>query len=265
MNPERTVSNFVIFRWFVLGLVVAGASFWFAAWRKGGQESRSRSSTNAPLLLAAGTKPAPAVVAPSAPASTTPWLAAKRLPASAFSWFQEHPFPAALTNGACEWTAENGKDTNVIRQLAHNELEYQRMVDENPRIFRRQLVYLQQTAAAVFEAAKLTGHPVERLTLPGLDGQELQWQIVQREGNGSSRQGMFSGHLVGKLDSTVSFAFQDGREAFSVIAPKENLYVVGEPREDAQVIVKAIDPRTYGAGPAEPSGDDFIQTAAANK
>ena len=88
---------------------------------------------------------------------------------------------------------------------------------KTPRIFRRQLVYLKATAAAVFESAKLTRQPVQQLTLPGLDGQELQFQIVKAEGNGSSRQGMFSGHLVGNLDSMVSFAFEDGREAFTVL------------------------------------------------
>lgn len=175
--------------------------------------------------------------------------------------FQERPFPVAYESSNVQWTLADGKATNVIRQLAHNDLEYQRMVDENSRIFRRQLVYLKATAAAVFESAKLTRQPVQQLTLPGLDGQELQFQIVKAVGNGSSRQGMFSGHLVGNLDSMVSFAFEDGREAFTVLAPKENIFVVGEPREDGQVIVKGIDPNTYGMVPTE-QGDDFIKTAA---
>ena len=173
--------------------------------------------------------------------------------------FQERPFPVAYESANVQWTLADGKDTNVIRQLAHNPLEYARMVDENPRIFRRQLVYLQQTAAAVFEDAKLTGAPVRQLTLPGVDGQELQFEIVRSDGSGSSRQGMFSGHLAGNLDSQVSLAFMDGREAYTVLAPKENIYVVGEPREPGQVIVKAIDPQTYGVGPPE-AGDDFIKT-----
>ena len=161
------------------------------------------------------------------------------------------------------WAAEDGRDTNVIRRLAHNDLEYQRMVDENARIFRRQLVYLNETAAAVFERAKLTGTPVQRLTLPGIDGQELLFEIVKSDGNGSSRQGMFSGHLVGNLDSQVSLAFQDGREAFTILSPKENIYIVGEPREPGEVIVKRFDPEKYGVAPTE--GDDFIKTDSTNK
>jgi hypothetical protein len=165
--------------------------------------------------------------------------------------FQTRPFPVAYESSKIQWTTADGKDTNIILQLAHNPLEYDRMVEENPRIFRRQLVYLKETAAAVFEQAKLTGEKIQRLTLPGLDGQELQFEITKSDNNGSSRQGMFSGHLAGNTDSLVSFAFQDGREAFTILSPKENIFVVGEPREDGQVIIKAIDPNTYGVGPAE--------------
>lgn len=177
--------------------------------------------------------------------------------------FQERPFPVAYESSKVQWTLADGKDTNVIRQLAHNHLEYDRMVEENPRIFRRQLVYLKQTPAAIFEAAKLTGKPVQQLTLPGVDGQELQFEIVKSDSKGSSRQGMFSGHLVGNMDSLVTLAFEDGRQAFTILSPKENIFLVGEPREDGQVIVKAIDPNTYGVGPAEK--DDAITTQPANK
>ena len=135
------------------------------------------------------------------------------------------------------------------------------MVDENSRIFRRQLVYLKETVAAVLEQAKLTGAPVQQLTLPALDGQELKFEIVKSETQ-SSRHGMFSGHLAGDADSLVTLAFQDGREAFTVISPAEKIYLVAEPRAPGQVIVKAIDPETYG-GPA--GGDDAIITAATSK
>ena len=221
------------------------------------------------VILPASHHPAPAPklqpVAHTRPVTTnSPAVSAMTTPAAGSSvlpdnpGFQERPFPVAYESPQDQWTLADGKDTNVIRQLAHNPLEYARMVEENSRIFRRQLVYLKETAAAVFEAAKLTGQPVHQLLLPGVDGQELRFQIVKSEGNGSSRQGMFSGHLVGTVDSMVTLAFQDGREAFTVLAPKENIYVVGEPREDGQVIVKAIDPDTYGVGPAEK--DDAVKT-----
>lgn len=173
----------------------------------------------------------------------------------------ERPFPVACESSNNVWTRADGKDTNVIRWLAHNPLEFARMVEENPRIYRRQLVYLKKTAAAVLEDAKLTGRPVRQLLLPGLDGQELSFQITQDESQGSSRQGMMSGYLAGNPDSRVTFAFMDGREAYTVLSPKDYLYLVGEPREPGQVIVKAVDPNTYGVGPAD-AGDDFIRTGS---
>ena len=177
--------------------------------------------------------------------------------------FRERPLPVAYESRNTQWTAADGRDTNVIRLLAHNPLEYDRMVEENPRIFRRQLVYLKESVAAVFEKTKLTGKPVQQLTLPGVDGQELQFEIVKGDNQGSSRQGTFYGHLAGKADSLVTLAFQDGREAFTVLAPHENLFVVGEPREPGQVIIKAIDPNTYGLGPQDSA--DVVQTNSLNK
>src|SRR5262249_30251762 len=99
--------------------------------------------------------------------------------------FQKRPFAVARETAACQWTAEDGRDTNVIRRLAHNDLEYARMVDENARIFRRQLVYHKQTAAAQIERAKLFGETVRRLTLPGLDGQEVEFEITGTDLNPS--------------------------------------------------------------------------------
>jgi hypothetical protein len=176
--------------------------------------------------------------------------------------FQKRPYPISYETPEIQWTSADGKDTNVIQQLAHNPLEYDRMVQENPRLLKRQLVYLKETAAAVFERAKLTRATVQELTVPGLDGQEFRFQIIQSDSNGSSRHGMFSGRLVGNPDSMVTMAFQDGREAFTVISPKENIFIEGEPREPGQVIVKAFDPNTYGTGP-QGGGDDFIKTQPA--
>ncbi len=179
--------------------------------------------------------------------------------------FRMRPLPVGIDGTNNQWAVADGKDTNVIRQLAHNPLEYARMVDENPRIFRRQLVYLKETAASVFEQAKLTGASVTQLTIPVMDGRELTFEIARRDGGGSSRQGMFSGHLVGNPDSLVTMAFEDGREAFTILSPKDNVFVVAEPRENGQVIVKAIDPNTYGVGPAPGDADDVVKPARTNR
>ena len=79
------------------------------------------------------------------------------------SGFQERPFPGGFESTNSQWTTADGKDTNCIRLLAHNPLEYARMVEENPRIFRRQLVYLKKTAAAV-EARRRKGKRMREQT-----------------------------------------------------------------------------------------------------
>lgn len=216
------------------------------------QTTPSRQSNRQPVAQAQST-----AAATNRAGSSQPAMVANAMKSAAsvngvlpnWAGFQERPLPVAYESTHFQWTLADGRDTNVIRELAHNPLEYDRMVEENSRIFKRQLVYLKETAAAAFEQARLTGEPVRQLTLPGVDGQELQFEIVNRLGNGSSRQGRFNGHLAGNSDSLVTLAFMDGRQAFTILSPKENIYVVGEPREDGQVIVKAIDPDTYGNAP----------------
>jgi hypothetical protein len=240
----------VFIRALAMSMVLCGV-FWFGWQASRTEGARQESETPASAKAA---KPPPKITPASA---TTPVVARAERVATNYSEFKERPLPVAYESPHFQWTLADGKDTNVICQLAHNPLEYARMVEENPRIFKRELVYLKETAASVFEQAKLNHDPVTQLTLPGVDGQELQFQIVSSEGNGSSRHGMFSGHLAGNNDSMVTMAFQDGREAFTVLAPNENIFVVGEPREDGQVVVKAIDPNTYGVVPEE-RGDDTI-------
>jgi hypothetical protein len=168
--------------------------------------------------------------------------------AEAVAGFQVRPFAVSLERGDLQWTAEDGRDTNVIRRLAHNELEYQRMVEENARIKRRQLVYRKDTAAGMVQRARSVGETVHRLTLPALDGQEVQFEITKAELNPSGQQGTFSGRLAGRPDSMVTLAFKGGREAFTILSPTEGLFLQADPRESGEVIVKSIDPATYVAG-----------------
>lgn len=248
-NFKRVAVDAVFFAIIAIVVVV----FWHTALRP-----VSPLAVQAKHLPVAANRPAPA----AANVPGTPTEHAKG-PSPENSDFRERPFPAAYESPRNGWTLADGRDTNVIRQLAHNHLEYDRMVEENPRILRRQLVYLKETAASVFEQAKLTGRPVRQLTLPSLDGQELQFEIAKSQSSGgSSRQGMFSGHLANDANSLVTLAFMDGREAFTVLSPQENIFVVGEPREDGQVIVKQIDPNTYGQGPEQAANDGIMNQPA---
>lgn len=162
--------------------------------------------------------------------------------------FRLRPFIATRQAGAFAWTAEDGKSSNVIQQLAHNDREYQRMVEENGRIKRRQLVYRNETTAALVERAKLTGAPLQHLTLPGMDGQQVEVMITRADLSPSGQQGAFAGRVVGRDDSFVTLAFKGGREAFTVLSPTDGLFLQAEPREPGEIIVKSIDPDVYAAG-----------------
>jgi hypothetical protein len=165
-----------------------------------------------------------------------------------YEWFRKRPLGVSRESSNYEWTAEDGKDTNVIRRLAHNDLEYQHLVEENSRIISRQLVYCNETADIVVERSRLSGKPVQQLTLPGLDGREVQFEITSADLSPSGQQGAFAGHVTGHVDSTVTLAFKGGREAFTILSPSDGLYLQGDPREPGELIVKSINPETYVVG-----------------
>ncbi len=155
------------------------------------------------------------------------------------------PLAVAKQTPRHEWTAGDGKSREVIAQIAHNDLERQRLLDENARIQRRQLVYRNDTAAAVMQRARANGESVTQLTLPGLDGQEWQVAIERADLEPSQQAGSFSGQLVGRTNSLVTLAFQFGREAFTILSPDDGLYLQGHPREPGEVIITSFDPQTY--------------------
>ena len=158
------------------------------------------------------------------------------------------PLPVSLASATHEWTDGDTSAPEVIERIAHNPDEAIRMIEENDRIHRRQLVYRKETAAAAVQQAMARGEQVARLTLPGLDGQELTFEIERADLAPSGQTGSFTGHLAGRPSSQVSLAFKFGREAFTVISPEDNLYLQADPREPGEIIVKSIDPATYIQG-----------------
>lgn len=160
--------------------------------------------------------------------------------------FGLRPFATTLTRGSFEWTGEDGRDTNIIRQLAHNELEARRMMEENETIFRRQLVYRTQTMSAAAQHALQSGEPIRELLVPGLDGQEFQVEVRNLDLTDGGTNGTFSGHILGHPDSMVTMAFKGGREAFTIISIADNIFLHAEPREPGELIVKKVDPDKYG-------------------
>lgn len=158
------------------------------------------------------------------------------------------PLPVSVASASHEWTAGDGSNLQVIEQIAHNPEEALRMVEENDRIHRRQLVYRKQTAAAVVREARAANRSVERLILPGLDGRELDFEIVRSDVDAAGQSGSFAGRLAGRPDSMVILSFRGDREAFSVSSPTDDLHLQADPREPGEIIVKHIDPATYVQG-----------------
>lgn len=158
------------------------------------------------------------------------------------------PLPVRKSTATHEWTEGDGFDPAFVEKIAHNPDEFIKMMEENERIKARQLVYRNDTAAAVIQRAKLTGEPVRSLTLPALDGGEVQVEVVSSDLAPSGQSGTFTGRLAGRPDSTVTLAFKFGREAFTILSPADNLYLQADPREPGEIILKSIDPATYAPG-----------------
>lgn len=171
--------------------------------------------------------------------------AATAAKARTFDTFQARPFAVVKASGSHEWTAEDGKTPDAILDLAHNESEVDRLMEENGRIKARQLVYRREPAFEVVQRARTAGEPVKRLTVPGLDGQELEMEVTTASLDPSGLRGTFAGRLPGKGLSMVTLAFKEGREAFSVMSPEDGTYLQGHPREPGEIIVTSYDPEKY--------------------
>ena len=131
------------------------------------------------------------------------------------------------------------------------------MVEENDRIKRRQLVYRKDTAAAVMQRARASGEPVKQLTLPGFDGQEIQFQIDRADLEPSQQSGTFTGQLPNRPNSMITLAFKFGREAFTILSPDDGLFLQAHPREPGELILTSFDPDAYQPVP----GGESVKTS----
>jgi hypothetical protein len=202
MSRFPRLSKTEILHGMIVVVVVLAA---LALWRIG------RTNRTPPVSEAGPTvAPVAAPAAPPMPAKTEP-VAGN--PVETFEWFQKRPFEVARESGTNQWTAEDGRNPDAILNLAHNDLEVQRLMDENARINRRQLVYRKEPAWVLVERAKATGEPVRKLTLPAFDGQEVEVEVTNTDLAPSGLSGTFAGRLAGRGQSLVTLAFNQGREA----------------------------------------------------
>jgi hypothetical protein len=134
----------------------------------------------------------------------------------------------------------------------------QRLLEENKRIERRQLVYRKEMVPMLLQKAQGTGQPLQSFTLPGLDGKEFDVEVTQTNFAAGLQGGSVNGRLKGRANSMVSVGFSNGNESFNIISPDDGIYITADAREPGEVMVKEIDPDKYS--PPEGNTPDFIIT-----
>ena len=152
------------------------------------------------------------------------------------------PLPVSLTSATHEWTEGDASDPRVIERIAHNPEEVVRMIEENARIKRRQLVYRKETLPNLLQ--RFGDESLKEFTLPGLDGREFEVEVMETRLNGL-QAGSVMGRVKGVPDSLVSVGFYNGCESFNVSLPDEGFYLTADAREPGEVLVKEIDPNVY--------------------
>ncbi|AKC83648.1 hypothetical protein IMCC26134_14265 [Verrucomicrobia bacterium IMCC26134] len=155
------------------------------------------------------------------------------------------PLPVSRSSDHHEWTRGDGRDPGVIHLISHNEAEFRRLIEENDRISRRQLVYRKDVIAAGIQRSRLTGEPVRHIVLPGFDGQEFAVDVLRADLSPSGQAGSLTGKLAGQDSSIVTLAFQFGREAFTILSRETGIYLQAHPRESGEIILTGFDPATY--------------------
>lgn len=153
------------------------------------------------------------------------------------------PLAADRENARHAWTREDAMDPEVIEKLAHNPEEFTRMMEENTRIKRRQLVYRKEPLALLLEQARASGQPLARFTLPALDGKEVEVEVIETRVEG--HRGSVMGRIAGRLDSLACVGFSGACESFNIMSPEDGLFIAADSREPGEVILKEIDPAVY--------------------
>lgn len=226
-----------------LALALAAAAL--LAWLGVRSRDRGAPTSLAPASLppttshmAVTSHPAPAapLIAQTPPSASTPRVALR-------------PLAVAKESAAHAWTAEDARSPEIIRKIAHNEWEERRLLEENPRITARRLVYRKEPVFIAVERARAAGENLRTFILPGFDGRELAVEVARADLDPSGLAGTLTGRLPGLGESLVTIAFKQGREAFTVISPEDGTFLQGHPREPGEIILSSFVPDDYLAVP----------------
>lgn len=112
------------------------------------------------------------------------------------------PFQVAKTSEGFEWTAENGLDPSVTKELSLNSEMEKALTDEGLFTYRRQLIY--PPAGFADTARQVLGGDLEEVTLPGFDGETFKVLIDDTHTIDLDQvSGSFTGTIEGATESLV--------------------------------------------------------------
>ncbi|BCU77871.1 hypothetical protein llg_25860 [Luteolibacter sp. LG18] len=159
------------------------------------------------------------------------------------------PLAVARSSRSHQWTAANAMDPEVIKDIAHNPDEFIRMIEENDRIKRRQLVYRNETVPMLLQRVGGDAASLRSLMLPALDGREVEIEVTGTQLLEGLRSGTVTGRVKGRFNSMATVGFYNGCESFNIISPDDGLYLIADAREPGEVFLKEIDPDRYAPLP----------------
>jgi len=159
--------------------------------------------------------------------------------------FQLDPFPIKHETSSHKWADADGMQLAVIDQLVHNDLERNRVIEENHWTSSRELVYRKQgTYDFMKEALSQDSSGQKEMIIPGPNGREVTMVIVDdsedyQDPTDLADGGVIYGHVKGDENSIVEIGFSETREVGFVIQGDEVWKYFA--REDGQIVLSVIN------------------------
>ncbi|MDB6078976.1 MAG: hypothetical protein JWO82_2723 [Akkermansiaceae bacterium] len=153
--------------------------------------------------------------------------------------FRLKPFAISQKSDSFAWTSANGRDPAILHELAHNDLEEDRLSRENAWVEKRQLVYCDDYISNLGNSVANAPADVKSIKLPGFDGQEYDIDVDRTDSPQGAMEWNIAGHLKDRPDTLVSISTVHGYTAIVFITPE--LYIEGDAREPGEVVLNQIN------------------------
>ena len=167
---------------------------------------------------------------------------------------EPQPFEPVKTNAGFSWTAEDGRQPEIIRKLSTNPEMASALEEENTFTSRRQLIY----APADFgeKAQKIYSGEATEITLPGFDGETFKVSIDHITPIDTLNvSGSFTGKIEGATESVVVAASDN--DIWSIGIDIDGKHYQIQSRSQGEWIINDVDLHKANQhhGPCGISGD----------